>query len=365
MSVKAPNRGPEVPAFCGRAVGWEDVETVREIVRDCRLSRTELAATVCELLEWRRPSGRLKRQECVSWLERMEALGWWRLPVEKRRAYRTARSGVAPSPRGEPGAPVAARLGEVRPVELILVETPADLRRWKELVSRYHYLGHRVPFGAALRYFIRIGVEGRPTIAGCLRFSSPAWRVEARDRWIGWSDRGRRERRPRIVANSRFLLLPWVRVKFPAGHLLPGGQLDPPGPHPRPRTDGSRSPTRGADPKRLGVSARGPGSRAASGRLVVKHLERFLKHRKVLDLWERHREAMEAQRRAGRKTIRIDPEPSAAMVDYLEDPRRLMLEAQADPEVQRELEQAGFQVYVEDNQLKIRRTKKRRDEGRG
>ena len=225
MSVKAPNRDPEVPAFCGRAVGWEDVETVREIVRDCRLCRTELAATVCELLEWRRPSGRLKRQECVSWLERMEALGWWRLPVEKRRAYRTPRSGVAPSPRGEPGAPVVARLGAVRPVELMLVETPADLRRWKELVSRYHYLGHRVPFGAALRYFIRIGVEGRPTIAGCLQFSSPAWRLEARDRWIGWSDRRRRERLQRIVANSRFLLLPWVRVKFPAGHalsLIPG-----------------------------------------------------------------------------------------------------------------------------------------------
>ncbi len=97
----------------------------------------------------------------------------------------------------------------------------------------------------------------------------------------------------------------------------------------------------------------------------MKHLERFLKHRKVLDLWERHREAMEAQRRAGRKTIRIDPELSAAMVDYLEDLQRLMLEAHADPEVNRELEQAGFQVYVEDNQLKIRRTKKRRDEGRG
>lgn len=220
MSVKAADRDLERVAFCGRPVALEEVEMVREIVEDCRLSRTELAATVCELLDWRRPSGRLKRQECVSWLERMEALGWWHLPVEKLRVYRTARSRVRLSPAGEPGRAMVGRLGEVRPVELIRVEGRAQLQTWKELMARYHYLGHRVPFGAALRYFIQIRLQGERTLAGGLQFSSPAWRLQARDRWIGWSDERRRERLQHIVANSRFLLLPWIQIPYLASHVL-------------------------------------------------------------------------------------------------------------------------------------------------
>ena len=173
-----------------------------------------------DTLDWRRPNGRLKRQECVGWLEEMETLGWWRLPLEKSRVYRTSRSRVRVSPAGEPGRPIVSRLREVRPVELSLISNRPQLQKWKELVARYHYLGHRVPFGASLRYFIRISVQGKPTIAGCLQFSSPAWRLQPRDQWIGWSEERRREALQRIVTNSRFLLLPWIQVKYLASHVL-------------------------------------------------------------------------------------------------------------------------------------------------
>lgn len=95
----------------------------------------------------------------------------------------------------------------------------------------------------------------------------------------------------------------------------------------------------------------------------MKHLERFLKHQKVLDLWEQHRQAMEAQDRAGQPTIDIPPELREAMIHYLDDLQQIMREAETNPEVRQELEQAGFKVYVEDNQLKIRYEKKRRHEG--
>ena len=49
------------------------------------------------------------------------------------------------------------------------------------------------------------------------------WKVAVRDAWIGWSPERRGECLPRVVANSRFLILPHVQVPNLASHLL--GQL--------------------------------------------------------------------------------------------------------------------------------------------
>jgi hypothetical protein len=84
------------------------------------------------------------------------------------------------------------------------------------LVDRYHPLGHRVPFGAHLRYTI----DSPHGVLGALQFSSPAWRLRSRDQWIGWDDRQRQRGLQRIVCNSRFLILPWVRVPHLASHVL-------------------------------------------------------------------------------------------------------------------------------------------------
>ena len=89
-------------------------------------------------------------------------------------------------------------------------------------MGRYHYLGHTVPFGAHLRYLV---FASRPVraVVGCLQFSSPAWRMAARDRWIGWDDATRARNLQRVVNNSRFLLLPWVAVRNLASAVLARG----------------------------------------------------------------------------------------------------------------------------------------------
>jgi hypothetical protein len=83
-------------------------------------------------------------------------------------------------------------------------------------MERYHYLGCRVPFGANLRYWVRH--EEREL--ACLLWTSPAWKMQARDEWIGWSDEQRRHNLQRIVNNGRFLILPWVQVKGLASKIL-------------------------------------------------------------------------------------------------------------------------------------------------
>jgi hypothetical protein len=96
------------------------------------------------------------------------------------------------------------------------VKGQAESRRWREHVERYHYLGCRVPFGAHLRYWVR----NQDRELACLLWTSPAWRMQARDVWIGWDDEQRRRNLQRIVNNGRFLILPWVRVQGLASKIL-------------------------------------------------------------------------------------------------------------------------------------------------
>jgi len=63
---------------------------------------------------------------------------------------------------------------------------------------------------------------GVPVALGttALQWTSPAWTMAARDRWIGWNSRQRARNLQYIVNNSRFLILPWVQVKGLASAIL-------------------------------------------------------------------------------------------------------------------------------------------------
>ena len=189
--------------FCGQPVSASQLELIGELAaRYHRLSRQELTNTVCELLNWRRPNGQLKTRECRALLECLderEAIG---LPALRAGRPRGSPSAVPRTTQGEPGKPVHRPLGDVQPIRIERVDTSTEHRLWRELVGRYHYLGHRVAFGASLRYLITATLD-RPTVLGCLQFSSPAWRMKARDTWIGWDKANRERHLQRIINNSR------------------------------------------------------------------------------------------------------------------------------------------------------------------
>ena len=205
--------------FCGRTFGAEELSEIKDIVESFPgLSRTELAGTVCELLAWYRPSGKYKQRECREFLEHLESCGLFRLPARRSTRPRGSRTRVPKTRYGRPQPPIEGTVGEISAVSLTLVESQQQRLLWRELVGRYHYLGHKVPFGAHLRYLIRIA---RPeAVVGCLQFSSPAWKMKPRDQWIGWSDVTRQRNLQQVVNNSRFLILPWVKVRNLASTLL-------------------------------------------------------------------------------------------------------------------------------------------------
>jgi len=206
--------------FCGGAVSAHELALIEGVVRSCAgLSRAELAHTVCELLEWRRANGALKARECREFLERLEAQGALKLPAKQTTKPKGARTRVPRTARGERGAPVRGALSEFTPIELTLVREPHQRTLWRELVGRYHYQGHAVPYGAHLRYLVSVS-RPEAQVVGCLQFSSAAWRMAAREEWIGWDDAQRARALQRVVNNSRFLLLPWVEVRNLASAVL-------------------------------------------------------------------------------------------------------------------------------------------------
>jgi hypothetical protein len=207
---------PESLTFCGRMFRRGELELMRHTALEfSAVGVTEIARTVCELLEWKRPSGGLKNHECRQLLERLQAEGFLQLPDLRKLGGRGPRRVDVYGSCSEP-APVECAASECGPMELVLVEGQAESRRWREQVERHHYLGCRVPFGAHLRYWVR----HRQQELACLLWTSPAWKMQARDAWIGWSDEQRRCNLQSIVNNGRFLILPWVRVKGLASKIL-------------------------------------------------------------------------------------------------------------------------------------------------
>ncbi len=112
---------------------------------------------------------------------------------------------------------ITGSISDVGPLRVERVQDGTLRAKFRELIGHYHYLGYRVPYGAQLRYLV---YGGRGDVLACLLFTSAAWRMAPRDQWIGWDDATRERNLARVVCNSRFLVLPWVRVTNLASTVL-------------------------------------------------------------------------------------------------------------------------------------------------
>ena len=197
--------------FCGREFTTEEVSLIQEVVETCAgISRLELAHTVCELLEWKRPGGGLKARECRDLLEHLESQGVLTLPSKKPCGSSKPRKCMVPAEKGQVHSELTGSVEEFAPLDVELAESRQQRQLFQKLLSRYHYLGYAMPYGARLQYLLYV-TRPRREVVGCVQFSSPAWRMKARDQWIGWDDASRKLRLQHIVNNSRLLVVARIR----------------------------------------------------------------------------------------------------------------------------------------------------------
>ena len=53
-----------------------------------------------------------------------------------------------------------------------------------------------------------------------ISFGASAWKLTARDKFIGWAEPERQKNLQLVVNNAHFLILPWVQSKGPASKIL-------------------------------------------------------------------------------------------------------------------------------------------------
>jgi hypothetical protein len=202
----------------GRHFTPEELLQIRAVVGEFpEAHRFAISKKVCEVLGWHQRNGRLKDRACRDVLARLHDIGFLRLPPPRRPAVR--RRPIPLTDRTTPRPALPAHPLDVARASFSIVTGSGDAKQerlWNEYVERYHYLGYGVPLGPHIKYFVHV----RQTPIACLAFSGAAWRVEARDRWIGWSDEQRRRNLHHVVNNTRFLIFPWIVVPNLASRLL-------------------------------------------------------------------------------------------------------------------------------------------------
>lgn len=206
----------------GRPFGAAQLAEIEQLLEHYpQSSRYELSRRLATLWNWRTARGDLKDMAARTLLLKLQERGWIQLP--ERRTDSPTRSGRAPE-----GVELAVLDETVLEdglcsLEPLVVEEVSQLGRhvrraqFEACLARYHYLGYRSRVGQNLQYWIR-NAQGRAL--ACVAFGSAAWQCTARDQWIGWSREQRAQRLSWVVNNSRFLILPWVRVPHLASHLL-------------------------------------------------------------------------------------------------------------------------------------------------
>jgi hypothetical protein len=209
--------GETIPSkLCGRPFDGAELERIRrEIVAANPPLRAEIARRVCRALDWSDALGRPKLMSARVGLLRLHRAGLIELPAPTGRNGngRPLKRGPARWPEE---APLAGSVGGLSSLRLSPVTDKPASRLWNGLIDRYHYLGYRPLPGAQLRYL----VESDQGLLGALGFGAAAWKVAARDRWIGWEAPCREAHLGRVLNNARFLILPWVQVKNLASKVL-------------------------------------------------------------------------------------------------------------------------------------------------
>jgi hypothetical protein len=179
------------------------------------LSRGELSRRVCEKLSWRTRTGQLKQMSCRVALLKLHRQGHLSLPEggKKPGTGRKQEPGAVDIPAIECGL---SELGQVELVRIGINDRKLS-GIWNSLMQHHHYLGSGPLCGAQVRYLIRCREHGW---LGGLSFSAAAWRLEARDAWIGWGEAAQAEHLEKLLCNSRFLICPQVRVAHLASQVL-------------------------------------------------------------------------------------------------------------------------------------------------
>ncbi|MGA2186352.1 MAG: DUF4338 domain-containing protein [Bryobacteraceae bacterium] len=207
--------------YRGRVVTAEDIAFIRELIAENPgASRRSLSAKLCEAWQWKQANGALRDMVCRGLLLLLHRAGEIELPQVRFTPRNPFTRRTAPPPVLIDTTPLTGVLSQIQPIELQQVRRTGDEPLCNSLIEHYHYLGYEQPVGEHLKYLVWARHQGTPRPIACLAWSSAPRHLGSRDRYIGWSAEARRRNIHFLAYNTRFLILPWVRVPHLASHIL-------------------------------------------------------------------------------------------------------------------------------------------------
>lgn len=210
--------------YQGRFLGEAEIAQIREMIAGHpQWHRRRISEELARLWEWRSPSGQLKDMAARTLLLKFHKREWITLPA--RRRVPANRMACRPPVEEDLFAQEAREEVRVALSELpsLCIEEISQERKvgkqaeFSRLLERHHYLSHRGTVGENMQYLVS---DGQGNTLACVLFGAAAWQCRARDTHIGWDAATRARGLAYVTNNTRFLILPWVRVPHLASHVL-------------------------------------------------------------------------------------------------------------------------------------------------
>ncbi len=199
----------------GREISEADIGSIRNLIRQHgKQGRTYVSRKLSEHWQWNQPNGMLKDRACRSILQSLSERGLIQLPASKSASSCKDESTLEHVELDT--TEIKRDINEFLPLKIKSVTDKESGRIWRYVIRRYHYLGYRVLVGQNIRYL----VYSYDRLVAALGWQSAVERLYCRDTIIGWNVPERRKALDKVLNNSRFLIMPWVKVKNIASHIL-------------------------------------------------------------------------------------------------------------------------------------------------
>lgn len=201
--------------YRSRALTSQDIRFIQAtIAQHYGKGRSHISRVLCKVWGWVQPNGKLKEYAARDLLLRLEENDFIKLPPRLRPKNNLKDKSFEQIPIFIKHQ-LTGSVGDYPELSVRLV-TPGDDYLWSYLLHHHHYLGLPKLVGEHLRHLAF--ADGQ--VVACLAWASAAWKVNARDRFIGWDESTKRKNLHLVANNTRYLILPWIQVKYLASKVL-------------------------------------------------------------------------------------------------------------------------------------------------
>lgn len=200
-----------------REISQTDIVLINELIRiEGEKGRTHISRKLCKIWEWKTPNSQYRDIACRDLLRRLEKKGLITLPPMLKSARKVGYVNKTKLPSDFKPIEKECKLREISEIKIKMVRGSQKEKLYNGLIGNYHYLGYHQGNGEQVKYII----TGDGIILGCIGFSGAAYKIESRDKHIGWDKPTRERNLSKIANNNRFLILPWIKIPNLASYIL-------------------------------------------------------------------------------------------------------------------------------------------------